>query len=607
MARAGMVHKPGLAAEMMEQLKPLLAADGIDLDDPEGVELDTLQATLDRATEQHNLALFTPIGDRRRRALRELARFSMALAAGDESAAGDVLEAIEPDAYGDMPAVADVIGAALGLLDTWLPDRQWPLGGVRVPRGDKRARGAATDVLALARKGRAFDALGSLTVRHGGQALFVGCVLLVGAALKTRADREGTPVEQVIAAALGEDAAQQASEPVSSQHPEYEERMPQPGVHGQHVSQHPAPRSGTDRATLRAFGDWLDDQGVTIGETVGESIQMLGSVFAVLHQLGYDPDDPDDVVSFIEQSRGTEPPEEMLMLLDEYIHFRLDSTFDDAWEEAHAVVEELLEDDSGIGGALTAAIEAGMAVDPELRHDALAQVTVVAAVPRLLAWIGAGRPVSPSGGVRRADIAGVAALLGVAAVGVSKHSAREWPDQPLAGLEEPIPASDVVEALSMFDVPELAAWWKALEAADVIERVRTRVRPGPAAHEWMSEGAPPREGAEMVAGLFLSGLIAQEWGPRGAIFEDQVIVDTVALLVAALDPDGGHVAPPPSLLRPRTLTKLQRAADAGLLQIRDGSIVIPPPLVLTVARGLIAAIAALAAQEQGEDEDFDVS
>jgi len=61
MARLGIVRQPGMAAELMEQLKPLLAADGVDLDDPDGVDLDTLQGALDRATERHNMRLFTPV------------------------------------------------------------------------------------------------------------------------------------------------------------------------------------------------------------------------------------------------------------------------------------------------------------------------------------------------------------------------------------------------------------------------------------------------------------------------------------------------------------------------------------------------------------------
>ena len=60
MAEKGVVHRPGVAAEIMQGLAPLLAAEGIDLENPdEDVDLDTLNAALARATEQYNLELLT--------------------------------------------------------------------------------------------------------------------------------------------------------------------------------------------------------------------------------------------------------------------------------------------------------------------------------------------------------------------------------------------------------------------------------------------------------------------------------------------------------------------------------------------------------------------
>ncbi|HOA28237.1 MAG TPA: hypothetical protein PKG51_12060, partial [Arachnia sp.] len=58
MARAGIVHKPGMAEELLSQLAPLLAADGIDLDNlAEDVDLDTLNAALGSAVDKRNAAL----------------------------------------------------------------------------------------------------------------------------------------------------------------------------------------------------------------------------------------------------------------------------------------------------------------------------------------------------------------------------------------------------------------------------------------------------------------------------------------------------------------------------------------------------------------------
>jgi len=44
-------HKPGLANEMLRELAPLLAEEGIDVDDIDVPDLETLQAAMNRAVE----------------------------------------------------------------------------------------------------------------------------------------------------------------------------------------------------------------------------------------------------------------------------------------------------------------------------------------------------------------------------------------------------------------------------------------------------------------------------------------------------------------------------------------------------------------------------
>ena len=57
--------KPGLANEMPRELAPLLAEEGIDVDNIDVPELDTLKAAMNRAVERHNMAHFTPVGQAR--------------------------------------------------------------------------------------------------------------------------------------------------------------------------------------------------------------------------------------------------------------------------------------------------------------------------------------------------------------------------------------------------------------------------------------------------------------------------------------------------------------------------------------------------------------
>jgi hypothetical protein len=53
-------YKPGVADEMLRELGPLLAEEGIDVNNIDVPDLDTLQNAMNRAIERRNMALFTP-------------------------------------------------------------------------------------------------------------------------------------------------------------------------------------------------------------------------------------------------------------------------------------------------------------------------------------------------------------------------------------------------------------------------------------------------------------------------------------------------------------------------------------------------------------------
>src|SRR5882724_12408608 len=113
--------KPGLAKETLRELAPLLAEEGIDVDNIDVPDLDTLQEALGRAVERHNLARFTPVGHARDLAVTTLRLVIEALAAGDTTLAAAILEQVQPDSPDTTTAtVAGCIGVALGLLDDWL-------------------------------------------------------------------------------------------------------------------------------------------------------------------------------------------------------------------------------------------------------------------------------------------------------------------------------------------------------------------------------------------------------------------------------------------------------------------------------------------------------
>lgn len=72
-----------------------------------------------------------------------------------------------------------------------------------LPAGHWRGQRAATDILALARKGRAHRSHQRLIAQHGGRHVLDGATLALAAAVQTWAKRTGTPATAIAEAAIG--------------------------------------------------------------------------------------------------------------------------------------------------------------------------------------------------------------------------------------------------------------------------------------------------------------------------------------------------------------------------------------------------------------------
>jgi hypothetical protein len=198
--------KPGLAKEMLHELAPLLAEEGIDVDDIDVPDMKTLQAALNRAVERHNMALFTPVGRAHDLAVTALRLAVEAIAADDTSLAAAILEQVEPESPDNAVAtVSSCIGIALGLLDGWLTGRdpQAPAGlglRTRLPAGHWLGERAATDILVLARKGRSFRSLHTLVTQQGGEHVLYGSALALAAATQAWSASTGEPASDLVRA-----------------------------------------------------------------------------------------------------------------------------------------------------------------------------------------------------------------------------------------------------------------------------------------------------------------------------------------------------------------------------------------------------------------------
>jgi hypothetical protein len=197
-------HRPGLADETLRELAPLLAEEGIDVENIDVPDLETLQRALNRAVERRNMELFSPVGEARDIAISTLRLVVEAILDGNTALAGALLDHVQPESPDNSVAtVASCIGITLGLLDDWLraQDGQAP-ASVRqrttLPAGHWPGERAATDILALARKGRAFRSLDKLLIRQGGPQVLAGSVLALGAAIDAWAQHGHTPRAEVI-------------------------------------------------------------------------------------------------------------------------------------------------------------------------------------------------------------------------------------------------------------------------------------------------------------------------------------------------------------------------------------------------------------------------
>ena len=200
--------KPGMADELLHELAPLLAEEGIDVGNIDVPDLDTLQRALGRAVERRNMTMFTPVGPDRELAAVTMRLAAEAIADGDTELAAGILDQARPESPDQSAAtVAACTGLALGLLDQWLSGREASAPDglarlTRLPAGHWTGERAATDILTLARKERAFASLDSLIARQGGRHVLYGSALALAAALQAWSRNADTPLTDLARAAI---------------------------------------------------------------------------------------------------------------------------------------------------------------------------------------------------------------------------------------------------------------------------------------------------------------------------------------------------------------------------------------------------------------------
>jgi hypothetical protein len=199
-------HSPGMAARMVEEIKPFLAAQGLDLDSPD-LDIAALNAAFARATQAYNLALATPVGAAREVVIDTLRRVVGLAATGNDHAALAALDAqVVPESPdGSQATVAGTFGVAMTLLDTALTGRdpQAPAmlsSHLVTPRSRDLGVPEAARILDLAAKGLAFGSQDTLL--RAGRAMLAGAAIALAATARAWAAASGQPVADTVAALI---------------------------------------------------------------------------------------------------------------------------------------------------------------------------------------------------------------------------------------------------------------------------------------------------------------------------------------------------------------------------------------------------------------------
>lgn len=452
----------------------------------------------DPESELRSLELFTPTGADRAMALSVLRRFTEATADGRTEEAQAVLDAVEPEAP-TGPTMPQVLGASVGLLDTWFSDRRYrsALSSVRAAARRRPVRACASDLLAAVRKGGGYASIDDLSIRHGGLAMFEAAATLVSASVAAIAKGQRTSVPLAGRELLIADT-------------DYTGAKLAPQGRGIGYSGF----TPADDRMVEAFGAWLSEQDDITGPDPDQEKELLQSILALTRVAGIDlhnPNDMEAVLGFVDDLDADDQTPAgattaFLLTLDDYVHFQWErARSPEAWERADEAVEaELGASDEDADQVVDDAISATRQVDPAIRRTTLMGTLAVTAVRDILGWVGKSRPVTATGNLRLADIEPVAAMLGIRAEGVRSTTGLEEPYDDTMDMESPIPDPPVYYARTLREVPVLHAWWTAVCASEILETTARTVRPGPQAQAWLAEGGPSLETLEDFAGFVVA-------------------------------------------------------------------------------------------------------
>ncbi|AZT99370.1 hypothetical protein [Brevibacterium linens] len=618
MAAGGKIsHDPGMGDRMMRELAPFLKAEGVDIDDPNADFTEAeFHAAMEKAQGEYNRRLFNPVGAHRGLALGALRSFSLAFADGDIMRAEAVVASLPSDPEDFKPSVAQVTGAAMGLVDEWFTDEVHgpKLGGVMAPKWPvKKSRNAARDILALAHKGRVVDSLDRLITSNSGRPVLEGSMLAVAAAVVRLTKRDKVSAEQVVdelmpldgypepvagtygsTGHVNHDVQEAQDGPAAAQElPEWlggssaeatAQANPNGDRRGADERMDEVEKTVYEMPLYQRFRDWLAETYDDVDED-SEVFDIAHLLFCIAVSSRADIDEPegiDDLLDVLEsfavdgqeeaEKTDGESPSTVIFLdsleaLDNYLRFRMDTDESpERWNSARARAEAASMRTDPLPSALMAAVEAN-ALNEEQLAQPLPNNNLVTGVASMLEWIGDFRQVTGTGRVKRADIAEAAGKFGIDAVGVASNARYE---------------DGVNYARSADEVPVLEAMWAVMQSAEIIEITGTKVRPAGAADQWRS-GEVSADTALPVIGAFIYerlldvvNLVPGEDFAAPAITIAQRLIEIITPDAAPERPELDIDEERAERLSALLADELQELAELGLLTKTDGAISVEP-------------------------------
>lgn len=549
-------HQARAETDLLEQLAPLLAADGIDVDNLPDADPEELNAALVRAVERHNMELSTPVGDQRARTINTLRDLTVALHTENVVEVQNLFGAIGPAATRHRPSSGHLTGVTMETLDAIYRDVTLhpALHVVEIPQVDPTTKTAAEEIVACAANGQAFRSLDDLLTNHGGFEVSRAGLYLLAATIEAIAEHQQVPFASVL-----------------------DELVPPRKLRPPQAESGTAEQAPTSQEYLDDFASWLKSH-----DEVAQMATKISVIFASMvtdaHHEALDPHDPEDFDDWLMAILANTDPQYVvtaLEIMNHYLQFRLRTDLaPEVWHRAHAKISDMTASHKAPPWDFEDIFATAQQVDAQQRHRAMLQLPIVSGTLTLRDWLATPQAVTETGAPMRADIAHLGAMIGLKVRGVEQLS--------------PPPAHG--EVLSALDVPELMIWWWTLEELGIITVVTGNVELGPVAKDYFAPQRIPADGAEGIIATYIKVLLIH--GLEYAPLEVASVGHTLGRLLNSLAelPPAQQASPDDfrgQLVQQRSDEYLRSMEALGLVQLADRTPQVPAGLQSAMLYGLM--------------------